>query len=278
MILTSLCHILYWDVILLKAVPCLPPSGFTFFWDLAFQLLQDIFPRFFTFMISSVYVYFRPVDLLVSLVYSHYVNHLFSLQLMLALPLSARLVTSNLPLCFWLRVKRRHHTILSAVKRKNPRIHLLEGSHRTLQGVPQLSEQRNSPVFAPLLKQSRDDSQGHTPSPPPILEKEWRFPGIGPLPTFWPFMIRLETVRAPVGVSFAFTPGKRDNEGTRSQLPSWNSLYLKIFTFLKKLHFHLFFWSCAENCGILVLPPGIEPMVSSVKVQNPNHWTAREFS
>ena len=36
---------------------------------------------------------------------------------------------------------------------------------------------------------------------PTILEKEQRFPGTGPPPTFWPFMVGLGTVMAPVGVS-----------------------------------------------------------------------------
>ena len=30
-------------------------------------------------------------------------------------------------------------------------------------------------------------------------------------------------------------------------------------------------------CGILVSRPGIESGPSAVKVQSPNHWTAREF-
>ena len=38
-----------------------------------------------------------------------------------------------------------------------------------------------------------------------------------------------------------------------------------------------FFWPRQVACGILVLQPGIEPMPSAVKVQSPNHWTAREF-
>ena len=38
---------------------------------------------------------------------------------------------------------------------------------------------------------------------PTILEKEWGFPGIGPSPTFWPFMVGLGTVMAPVDVSFS---------------------------------------------------------------------------
>ena len=41
------------------------------------------------------------------------------------------------------------------------------------------------------------------------------------------------------------------------------------------LPFKPYFWPC--HCGILIPWPGIEPMPSAVKVQNPNHWTAREF-
>ena len=36
---------------------------------------------------------------------------------------------------------------------------------------------------------------------PTILEKGWGFPGIGPLPTFGPFMVSLGTAMVPVGVS-----------------------------------------------------------------------------
>ena len=36
-----------------------------------------------------------------------------------------------------------------------------------------------------------------------ILGKWWGFPGIGPPPTFWLFMVRLRTVMALVGVSFS---------------------------------------------------------------------------
>ena len=39
---------------------------------------------------------------------------------------------------------------------------------------------------------------------PTILGKGWRFPGIGPPPTFWPFMVSLWAVMAPVGVSFSW--------------------------------------------------------------------------
>ena len=38
---------------------------------------------------------------------------------------------------------------------------------------------------------------------PTILEKGWRFPGIAPLLTFWPFMVSLETVMALGGMSAA---------------------------------------------------------------------------
>ena len=39
---------------------------------------------------------------------------------------------------------------------------------------------------------------------PIILEnpRDWGFPGIGPLPTFWPFVVSLKTVMVLVGVSF----------------------------------------------------------------------------
>ena len=38
---------------------------------------------------------------------------------------------------------------------------------------------------------------------PTIWGKGQGFPGIGPLPTFWPFMVGLETVMVPVGVLFS---------------------------------------------------------------------------
>ena len=38
---------------------------------------------------------------------------------------------------------------------------------------------------------------------PMILGKERGFPGIGPPTTFWPFMVGLGMVMAPVGVSFS---------------------------------------------------------------------------
>lgn len=34
---------------------------------------------------------------------------------------------------------------------------------------------------------------------PTILEDRWGVPGFGPLPNFWPIMIRLGTIKAPEG-------------------------------------------------------------------------------
>ena len=36
-------------------------------------------------------------------------------------------------------------------------------------------------------------------------------------------------------------------------------------------------WSHCAACGVLVPPPRIEPVSSTVKAWNPNHWTTREF-
>ena len=41
--------------------------------------------------------------------------------------------------------------------------------------------------------------------------------------------------------------------------------------------FSLFFWPYHVAGGILVPKPGVEPGPMTVKMQNPNHWTAREF-
>ena len=38
---------------------------------------------------------------------------------------------------------------------------------------------------------------------PTISGKGWRFPGIEPLPTFWPFIVDLGTVMAPGNLSFS---------------------------------------------------------------------------
>ena len=38
---------------------------------------------------------------------------------------------------------------------------------------------------------------------PIILGKEWRFPGVGPPPTFRPLVVSLRIVIALVGVSFS---------------------------------------------------------------------------
>ena len=37
------------------------------------------------------------------------------------------------------------------------------------------------------------------------------------------------------------------------------------------------FWPFSGACRILGLPPRTEPMLSTVKTWNPNHWTTREF-
>ena len=38
-----------------------------------------------------------------------------------------------------------------------------------------------------------------------------------------------------------------------------------------------FFWPCHETCKILVLYPGMEPMIPAVEAQSLNHWTTREI-
>ena len=43
-------------------------------------------------------------------------------------------------------------------------------------------------------------------------------------------------------------------------------------------YFCLSIWLCRAACGIFVPRPGIEPGPSAVRVQSPNHWTAREFA
>ena len=39
----------------------------------------------------------------------------------------------------------------------------------------------------------------------------------------------------------------------------------------------LFCFYHVRRRGILVSRPGVEPVLSAVKTQSPNHWTAREF-
>ena len=50
-------------------------------------------------------------------------------------------------------------------------------------------------------------------------------------------------------------------------------------SFLAQYTINLFFFfkPCHIAFGILVPQPGIKPKPSAVKVQNPNHWTTREF-
>ena len=51
----------------------------------------------------------------------------------------------------------------------------------------------------------------------------------------------------------------------------------QLSSFLAQYTINLFFKPCHIAFGILVPQPGIKPEPSAVKVQNPNHWTAREF-
>ena len=44
-----------------------------------------------------------------------------------------------------------------------------------------------------------------------------------------------------------------------------------------KLILFIYFWSHHMACGILVPRPGTKYIPSAVKLQNPNHWTTREF-
>ena len=62
---------------------------------------------------------------------------------------------------------------------------------------------------------------------PTISGKSWGFPGIGPPPTFWSFMVGPGTVMALVGVSFSmlmyYNEGimKFKIYGKSNLLPSW---------------------------------------------------------
>ena len=57
---------------------------------------------------------------------------------------------------------------------------------------------------------------------PTILGKGWGFPGIGPLPSFWPFMVSLRTVMVWLVLSFKdvlketflFSVFQMDNSGS----------------------------------------------------------------
>ena len=51
-------------------------------------------------------------------------------------------------------------------------------------------------------------------------------------------------------------------------------IFLCIFVLM---YFFFFFWPHCTACGILIPWPGIQPGPMAVKVQSPNHWTAREF-
>ena len=68
-----------------------------------------------------------------------------------------------------------------------------------------------------------------------ILGKGWGFPGIGPPPTFWPFMVILGTVMALVGVSFSMLMYYNEHimrvivYWKLHLLPSWTQLVLTSF-------------------------------------------------
>ena len=49
-----------------------------------------------------------------------------------------------------------------------------------------------------------------------VLGKGWGFPGIGPLPTFWPLMVGLGTVTALAGVSLSIMCYSEVYGGSRS--------------------------------------------------------------
>ena len=50
-------------------------------------------------------------------------------------------------------------------------------------------------------------------------------------------------------------------------------MHLSLKSFLL---FLFLIWLCHDSYKILAPRPGIEPTPSAVKVQSPNHWTARE--
>ena len=61
-----------------------------------------------------------------------------------------------------------------------------------------------------------------------------------------------------------------------NELGQTTGLQVSICVLLTCLHF--FFFGCALRLvGFLVPRPGIEPGPLAVRVQSPNHWTAREF-
>ena len=51
-------------------------------------------------------------------------------------------------------------------------------------------------------------------------------------------------------------------------------MYVCMYVFI---YLYLFFWLHCVACGILVPRPGVEPRLSAVKAQSPNHWTTRAF-
>ena len=65
--------------------------------------------------------------------------------------------------------------------------------------------------------------------------------------------------------SFLYVTSPKHFEGSSCLIPSCTFFFF----------FFPFSWLHHVACGILVPQPGIEPVPSAVKAQNPNHWTAR---
>ena len=53
-------------------------------------------------------------------------------------------------------------------------------------------------------------------------------------------------------------------------------MYIYIYIYMY-IHIHNIYWLHCPACGILVLLPGIKPMLLAMKAWNFNHWTTREF-
>ena len=97
---------------------------------------------------------------------------------------------------------------------------------------------------------------------PTIWGKRWGFPGTGPLPTFWPFMVSLRTVMALLGVSFSMLIYYNECimrlkvHWKSKLLPSWTWLVLTSFCHVLWLHHS--FKGCALPPSLLfqfLLPP-----------------------
>ena len=51
---------------------------------------------------------------------------------------------------------------------------------------------------------------------------------------------------------------------------------LSVLSFIDLASNRFFFWLRRVACGILVPPPGLEPVPPAVEARNLNHWTLRE--